>query len=52
MYVQRNIQVRSRKYCCSGKPISITHSGCVFVGVFIQHTKRMRRVILSALARL
>jgi hypothetical protein len=31
--VQRNIEARSRNYCCSGTTISITYSVCVFVCV-------------------
>jgi hypothetical protein len=30
------------------KAIGITHSECVFVAFFIQHAKRMRRIILSS----
>ena len=33
-----------------GKTISNTHSGSVSVGLVIQHTKRMRRIILSSVA--
>jgi hypothetical protein len=31
MYIKRNIEAPSCNYCCSGKPISITYSECVFV---------------------
>ena len=37
MYVQRNIQARSRNHCCSRKAISITYCECVFVALGIQH---------------
>ena len=30
----------------------VAYSECVFVALFIQHTKRMRRVILSSVAYL
>ena len=46
MYVQRNIQARSRNHCCGGKAIRITYSECVFVALVILHAKRMRRIIL------
>jgi len=39
MYVQRNIEARSRKYCCCGKGISIACAECVSVVLFIQHAK-------------
>ena len=35
MYVQRNIEVRSRNHCCSGKEISVTHCVCVCVCVCV-----------------
>ena len=38
-----NIEARSCNHCCSKKAISITYSECVFVALFIQHAKRMRR---------
>jgi hypothetical protein len=40
----------SRNNCFRGKAISVTHSECVSVALFIQHAKRMRRVILSSVA--
>ena len=49
MYVQRNIEARSRNRCCRGKAISITSSECV-LALFIRHVKRMRRIILSSMA--
>jgi hypothetical protein len=39
-----------RNHCCRGKAIGITHPECVFVAFVIQHTKRMRLVILSSVA--
>jgi hypothetical protein len=41
---------RSRNNFFRGKAISITYSECVSVALFIQHVKRMRRVILSSVA--
>jgi hypothetical protein len=37
-------------HCCSGKIISVAYSECVFVALVTQHTKRMRRIILSSVA--
>ena len=48
MYVQRNIEARSRNHYCHGKAASITYSECVSVALLVQHAKRMRRVILSS----
>jgi hypothetical protein len=44
--MQRNIEARSRNHCCVGKEIGITYSKCVSVALVMQHTKRMRRVII------
>jgi len=51
MYVERNIEARSRNHCFSGIAISITYSECVcvFVALVIQHSMRMRRIVLSFL---
>ena len=46
MYVYRINEKLSRNHCCCGKTISITYSECGSVAVFIQHAKRMRRIIL------
>jgi hypothetical protein len=45
-----NIEARSRNHFCSGKVISIKYSECVSVALVIQHTKRMRCIILSSVA--
>jgi hypothetical protein len=50
MYVERNIEARSRHYFSRGKAKSITYSECVSVALVAQHTKRMRRIILSSVA--
>jgi hypothetical protein len=50
MYVQRNIEARSRNHCCRGKAISITYSECVSVALAIQHAKRMRRIVICGLS--
>jgi hypothetical protein len=50
MYVQRNIEARSRNHCCCVKAISITYCECVSVALVIGHAKRMRRIILSSVA--
>jgi hypothetical protein len=36
--------------CYRGKEINITYSECVSVTLITQHTKRMRRIILSSVA--
>jgi len=43
---KRNNEARSSKYCCSGKYMIITYSGCVFVDLSIQHELHMRRIVL------
>ena len=52
MYVERNIEARPCKYCCSAKGTSITYSVCVCVSVAlgIQHVKSMHRIILASVA--
>jgi hypothetical protein len=47
---KRNTEARSRNHCCHGETISIIYSECVSVALVIQHAKRMRRIILSAVA--
>jgi hypothetical protein len=46
MYVQRNIKARSRNHCRRGKGIIMCV--CVSAALGIQHSKRMRRIILSS----
>jgi hypothetical protein len=50
IYLQRNIEARSRNHCCSEKEISITYSESVFVAFVIQQAMRLRRIILSSVA--
>jgi len=52
MYVYRNIEALTCNNCCSGKTISITYCGYVFVILGTQHTMRMRRIILLSVAYL
>jgi hypothetical protein len=44
--------MRSHDHSCHGKTMSVTYSECVFVALFTQHAKRMRRIVLSNMARL
>jgi len=50
MYLQWNIQQRPRNHCCRVKSMRIKYSDCAFVALSIQHSKRMRRTILSSVA--
>ena len=47
MYLQRNIQQRSRNQCCRAKSMRIKYSECAFVALSKQHSKRMRRMMSS-----
>jgi hypothetical protein len=49
---KRNIEVRLWNQCCRGKAKIVTHSECVSVALVIQHAMRMRRIVLSFVARL
>jgi len=42
--------VRFRYNWCNGIATNITYSDCVSAALFIQHAKRMRRIILSSMA--
>ena len=42
---KRNIEAPSCNHFCSGKSIRITYSKLVFMGLFIQHAMRMRRIV-------
>jgi hypothetical protein len=41
MYVQRNIEARSRNHCCRGKAKFIKYYECVIVALVTQHTSTM-----------
>ena len=47
---EHNIVARSREDCCRGRALSVTYSECVSVVLIIQQAKRMRYIILSAVA--
>jgi len=47
---KRIIEARSRKHCCPKEVICVSYSQYVSVALFIQHAKRMRRIILSSAA--
>jgi len=49
LYILRNTEPRLCHHCCSGKAISVTHSGCTFVDVVIQHKKRTRHFVVCGL---
>jgi hypothetical protein len=48
MYLEYNIEPRSRDHCCRGKAVSVIYSECVSVVLVTQHAKCMRRIILSS----
>ena len=50
MYIQRNIEARSRIYCCRGKAIRITCSERVFVALVAHHAMRRCHIIVSSVA--
>jgi hypothetical protein len=52
VYVKRNIEMRSRNHCCSGKPIRVTYSECESLALVIQHAKPMHCIILSSVGSL
>jgi hypothetical protein len=51
MYVYRSIEACSYNHCCSGKAINITYSECSSVALGIQHSMRMRHIVICGLAR-
>jgi len=50
MYVQRNVEARSRNHCYCGKAVSIAYSKCMFVTLVFYHAIRMNRIILPFVA--
>jgi hypothetical protein len=52
MCAQRDIEVRSYNHCYSGKEIYITNSECIFVALVIQHSSRLRRIVICRLPAL
>jgi hypothetical protein len=50
LHVSRNNETRSCNHCCFVNAIIVTYSECVFVSLFPQSAKRMRRIILSSVA--
>jgi len=49
---KRNIDERSHNHCCRERAASIIYSECVSVALVMQHAMRMRRTVLSSVARL
>jgi len=48
MYVQRNIEARSRNHYYLGKAINVTYFKFVSVTLVFRRAKRMRLIILSS----
>ena len=46
MYVGRYIEALSRIHCSRGQELNIIYSECMSVALVMQHSKRMRHVIL------
>jgi len=50
MCVYRNIAALSYNHCCCGKAISITYSVSESVALGIQHSIRMRQIVIRGLS--
>jgi len=50
MYIQRNVEARSRNHYCSGKAVNVTQPECVFVALGTQHAMRMCRIVTCGLS--
>jgi len=50
MYVEHNIEARTRNQSYGGKAVNITNSEYASVALFIQRVMRMRHIILSSMA--
>jgi hypothetical protein len=50
MYVEFNIEERSRNHFCRGNATSITHSECVLVALVVQHSMLMCPITLPPVA--
>jgi hypothetical protein len=48
VYLQRDIEARSRNHCCRRKAVGITYSEFVSVALFIQREKHVRHIKLSS----
>jgi hypothetical protein len=49
---KRNINARSHKHCCRERAASIIYYECVSIALVMQQAMRMRRTVLSSVARL
>ena len=49
MYIRKD-EKRSRDNCCRAKATSLTYSDCEFLGLVVQHTRRMWGIIWTPLS--
>ena len=50
MFAQLNIVAHSHDCCCRGKTRSVAYSVSVYVALFIEYAKRMRRIVICGLS--